>query len=261
MIRLIATDMDGTLLKDNKTVSNEIYEVMNKMFERNIYFCAASGRQYQSLLALFESNEHTFFIAENGAYVVYQGKELYSSIIEPILVRDILHTIDTIGHAEAMLCAKQCSYTTNPITAKVMSDTRFHYNIKLVESLYEVKEDIIKVSMVEQKGMEGRSYEKLIELLGERAKMAVSGYNCIDIVNKGVSKGTAIEMIQKQYKIDFEETMVFGDNYNDVEMFQKAYYSYAMKNAQEAVQKQARFITGYNNENGVINEIKNRLNL
>ena len=53
-------------------------------------------------------------------------------------------------------------------------------------------------------------------------EIAVSGFDCIDIVNKGVSKGNAIEILQKKWNIMPEETMTFGDNYNDIEMLQQA---------------------------------------
>ncbi len=259
MIKLIVSDMDGTLLNDEKVVDREIFEVIPQLKEKNIHFMAASGRQYPSLLTLFqEHKKDVVLIAENGAFVVHDNKELYSSVMEKDLVHYCLEEIGKIEQTEAILCAKYISYTTDPETYRIMSSPKFHYKIKLVDSLYDVKEDIIKVSFVDmaKTGAEVNSFARLLPLVKERAEIAVSGFNCVDIVNKGVSKGTAIEAIQKEWGISTEETMAFGDNYNDVEMLWRAKYSFAMENAEAGVKKHARFIAGSNNEGGVVKEIR-----
>ncbi|MBQ8734271.1 MAG: HAD hydrolase family protein, partial [Anaerotignum sp.] len=69
-------------------------------------------------------------------------------------------------------------------------------------------------------------------------------------------KGTAVEALQDLWGIAPEETMVFGDQYNDVDMFDRAYYSFAMADAVEGVKKKARFIAGSNNEGGVVKAIR-----
>ena len=84
----------------------------------------------------------------------------------------------------------------------------------------------------------------------------VSGKLWVDINNKGVNKGYALEKIQKDENISFEETMVFGDYLNDLEMMGKAYYSYAMENAHDDLKKVSRFIAKSNNNNGVVEAIK-----
>ena len=77
MIKLIATDMDGTLLNSKNEIQDGFYEVFNKLEEKGIIFAAASGRQYYNLLKRFEGIEDKMmFIAENGTFVVYKGKEL-----------------------------------------------------------------------------------------------------------------------------------------------------------------------------------------
>ena len=69
------------------------------------------------------------------------------------------------------------------------------------------------------------------------------------------NKGYALEQIQKDENISFEETMVFGDFYNDIEMLQKAYYSFVMENANEDMKQYGNFIAKRNRENGVIQAI------
>ena len=84
----------------------------------------------------------------------------------------------------------------------------------------------------------------------------------MDITNIKSSKGNAVALVQQKLGITPEETLVFGDYYNDLTMFDKAYYSYAMKNAPYDVKSHARFVTNYENgENGVIRTIKELLDI
>ncbi len=259
MIKLVVSDMDGTLLDDRKQIDPDIYGILRQLKEKKIRFMVASGRQYPSLLSLFHAHKRdVVIIAENGAYVTYDGEELYSSIMKKDFVKYSLDCIGKMSNVEPMLCARNVSYTTNPKTYEIMKSDKFKYQMKLVDNLYEVQDEIIKVSMLDydKNGAEGNSFAFLKPFLYQKAEIAVSGFNCVDIVNKGVSKGTAIEAMQKRWGISMEETVAFGDNYNDLEMLQRAGYSFAMANAEPGVQKIARFITGSNNEGSVVKEIR-----
>ena len=78
----------------------------------------------------------------------------------------------------------------------------------------------------------------------------------IRITAKNINKGVAIREIQELLGINYEETVVFGDYLNDLEMMESGYYSYAMKNAHDDLKKVARFIAKSNDENGVVEAIK-----
>lgn len=83
-----------------------------------------------------------------------------------------------------------------------------------------------------------------------------SGSTCFDICKLGGTKKQGINVLQEMFNVGFDETMVFGDHMNDLEMMSSAYYSYAMKNAEDDVKKNARFIAGTNDDDGVVNVIK-----
>lgn len=77
MIKLIISDMDGTLLNNNDEIHTDFEEILKDLTSRGILFCVASGRQYYNLLDKFrEVQEQIVFVAENGTYVVYKGEEL-----------------------------------------------------------------------------------------------------------------------------------------------------------------------------------------
>lgn len=256
MIKLIACDMDGTLLHDDKTFNPEIFELIFKLYEKGCYFAAASGRQLNSLKNVFSPvKDNMIYIAENGTFVYYKGEEIYSNFLNKDSVKRILDVV-TRFEIIPMLCGKYCSYTNNEKFVKILQSSKFFYNTKFVDNLYDVNDDILKVSIDDRKGIEENTFNEIYPQLSNMFEATVSGFTCMDFVNKGVSKGTAIELIQQKFNIKPEETLVFGDNYNDTEMFKFAKYSYAMENASDGVKAQANFIAKNNNNDGVIEEIK-----
>lgn len=90
----------------------------------------------------------------------------------------------------------------------------------------------------------------------DRLQVTVADYLWLDIMDKGVNKGSAIRKIQDLLDIKFEETMVFGDYLNDLEMMESAYHSYAMDNAHKELKKVSRFIAKSNDDDGVIFQIR-----
>ena len=85
MIKLIATDMDGTLLNSNNEIHNDFYDVFSTLKEKEIIFAAASGRQYYNLVEKFKDiKDDMMFIAEYGTFVVYKGKELIFNSLDII---------------------------------------------------------------------------------------------------------------------------------------------------------------------------------
>ncbi|MDD4843352.1 MAG: HAD family hydrolase [Anaerotignum sp.] len=258
MIKLIVSDMDGTLLDDKKNIDTDIYKLLPKLRDEGIRFVVASGRQYPSLKKHFDQHiKDVVVIAENGAFVVDNGKEL---LVEPMAEKKVNHCLDTIftlKGVEPLLCAKYCSYTRSTALLELLSSPLFQYEMRLIEDLYHVEDDIIKVSMISHEGETAEAcYKKLRPQLDEGLNLVISGDTCLDTGLNGVTKGTAVGALQKMWGVTPEETIVFGDQYNDVEMFKQAYFSYAMEGATEGVKKFARFQAGSNNKGGVVKAIR-----
>lgn len=259
MIRMIATDMDGTLLTDKKEMHPDTFRLVKKMKKEGMLFAAASGRQCSSLLYMFDAvKEDVYFISDNGAYVYYQGEIVSSSAMDREVVQGLLDAAEEMENTEVIVCGMKHAYITDHRRLAVMRK-KFHYDIEYIENLKHVQEDIIKVSFLDKQNVFQNSLKMLLPHFKDKAELTVSGFDCLDIVAKGVSKGNAILEIQKKCGISAEETAVFGDNENDISMFPTAYYSYAMENASEKVRKKARFLTGKNNDHAVILEMKRLL--
>ncbi len=257
MIKLIASDMDGTLLDESGKIPGEFYDMYKTLKSKDIVFAAASGRQYYTLARdLQKIKDEIVFIAENGTFVVHQSKELYSCFLEWDMVKEIVETGRKIEGAEVVLCGKKSAYIEKDYKKFNEIVEIFYARCEVVDDLLNVDDDILKVSICDFKGSAANSNKVLYPLYKDRLSVIISGEMWLDIINNKASKGEAMKYIQKKLNITPEETMAFGDYFNDVEMLQNAHYSYAMENAPEGVKKHARFIAKSNKENGVVKAIR-----
>ena len=256
MIKLIASDMDGTLLNEEGKINEEFFEVFKKLKEKNIIFAAASGRQYYNLLKRFEKiSDDIMFIAENGTFVVYKGKEILVNSLNKEVAIDLIKIGRTVENAYVILCGKKSAYIEKNDERLIEQTKKYYERYEIVDDLTKVEDDVLKVTICDFSGSEFNSNNYYKEYW-DKLQVTVSGEIWLDITSKGVNKGVAIEKIQEMLKITSKETMVFGDYLNDLEMMGKAYYSFAMENAHDDLKKVSRFIAKSNSENGVVQAIK-----
>lgn len=256
MIKLIATDMDGTLLNEKNEIHKDFYSVFEELREKEIIFAAASGRQYYNLLKKFENiKDNMMFIAENGTFIVYKGKELLVNGLNKEIAIELIKIGRTIEDSYVILCGKKSAYIENSDERLIKQTEKYYERYKIVEDLTEVEDEFLKVTICDFKGSECNS-NAYYDSYRDKVQVTVSGELWLDMTAKGVNKGVAINKIQELLNIKYEETMVFGDYLNDLEMMSSAYHSYAMENAHEDLKKVARFRAKSNKENGVVQAIK-----
>ena len=107
MIKLIVSDMDGTLVNDEKKIDENIYKILPKLKKMGTKFVVASGRQYPSLCKDFQ--EHTkdvVLCSENGAFIVDHGKELYARCMTQEQVKMSLDAAFAVEGMEPICCAR-----------------------------------------------------------------------------------------------------------------------------------------------------------
>ena len=259
MIKLIATDMDGTLLNSNNEIHNDFYDVFSTLKEKEIIFAAASGRQYYNLVEKFKDiKDDMMFIAENGTFVVYKGKELIINSLDIITAKELIEIGRNIPNSYVILCGKNSAYIEKSDKRLVEQTSKYYEKYKIVNDLTQVHDDILKVTICDFSGSEKNSINYFTDYK-EKVQITISGEIWLDIMAKGINKGVAISEVQELLNIDYNETMVFGDYLNDLEMMSSAYHSYAMANAHDDLKKAARFIAKSNDDNGVVQAIKKLL--
>ena len=252
-IRLVATDMDGTLLNSKHEIHESFFPVFRKLKDHGIIFVAASGRQYYNLAKTLEKvKDEVIFAAENGSYVIYRDEEIHIQAIDQDIVRNLIKIARDIPNTYPVICGKKKAYVES-------DEPEFINHLKLYFERYEIVEDLTKVeddqflkfTLCDLAGSEANSYPHYKQF-EESLQVKVSGPIWLDISHKQANKGKAMEVLQEKFGVSFEQTMVFGDYLNDLEMLEKGHYSYAMANAHPDIKKTARFIAKSNDENGVV---------
>lgn len=250
-VRMVVSDMDGTLLNSNHEVSTRFFELFEGLKERNILFAAASGRQYNSIVdKLHTIKNDILVIAENGGYVVHREEELLSTPMGKDKRTKVLDTLKNVPDMHPVLCGKRGAYLTNQSEAFVDLLRQYYSEFTIVDDLNEVEAEILKVAVYHFESSEQFIYPH-VKHLEDDLKVKVSGANWVDISSPNANKGFALEKMQQRYGISPEETMVFGDYNNDLEMLEKAKYSFAMKNAHANVFEVANYKTTSNDDYGV----------
>lgn len=251
-VKLIATDMDGTLLNAEKKLNPVFFHLFDQLKTKQVLFAAASGRQFFNLQnELSPVKEDVIFIAENGSYVVYKERELLVQDLDKDVVHDLVRTARKIPDAYTIVCGKQQAYIENT-DARFTEHVNMYYDRQMVvNDLLEVENDqFLKIAICDFRGSEQNSY-KWFRHLENELQVKVSGSLWLDLSHILANKGQAIKALQKEFNIGYNETMVFGDYLNDLEMMKEGYFSYAMENAHPAIKEAARFITASNDDDGV----------
>lgn len=253
MIRLVALDMDGTLLNTNNELPEDFFPwVKSHPMIRTVI---ASGRQYQTLRDnMSEIKDELTIIAENGGFV-YSGEELIYS--DPMKMENLKKVLDWISRKMGLVpivCARESAYISSKVSADIAKEASIYFHeLKVCDNLFEEasKDIVVKIAVF----VEGRKAEEnmpYMEQLDDDLAVVLSGDRWIDVSNRTVNKGNAIKAIQEKYGISFEESMCFGDYLNDVSLIKSCKESYCMANGHPALKELAKHITTSNDERGVM---------
>lgn len=261
MIKLIATDIDGTLLHSDHTLPEDLPALIQTLHAHNIVFSVASGRPYLTLKQSFEPlSPSILYIADNGSHVVYQGKEIAVHAIDNSIITELILITREISSAYSVVCTTNGAFVESADPAFLAELEKYYVKYTVVDDLTKLNERVIKYTVCDLNGAEEGSYPKFLPYK-KKLQLSVAGFVWLDCMQKGINKGTAIKEIQSLYHITPEESMAFGDYLNDLEMMQSVYYSFAMANAHEDLKKVSRFETYSNDDDGVTTKIREMCDL
>lgn len=250
-IKMVVTDMDGTLLNSKHEVSPFFFQLFQELKKKNILFVAASGRQYNSIVDKLQPiKDDIIIIAENGGFAMQRDKELLSTPLHAKHINKLLGILEGVEGAHPVLCSKYNAFLTNKSPEFVVKLKEYYTEFQILDSLSEFDGEIVKIATYHFDSSEKFLYPP-VQHLEKELKVKISGENWMDISDVNAHKGFALQKIQELHGIKPEETMVFGDYNNDLEMLALAHYSFAMENAHPNVLKAANYTTGSNDNLGV----------
>lgn len=238
MIRLIASDIDGTLLQNgSRELSSELFGLIERLSEKGVLFCAASGRQYPNLKQLFAPvSEKIAFIAENGALVM-KGNQTVS--VESMPQKQSLMLIEEIlsrTGCEVQVSGKEQVYISPRNPQFIEHIQNFVKNkAVLCEDFSKIEEPFLKISIMMMDGIDDETLDYFSRNWAGTFNVALSGSCWIDFTVSNKADGLAA--LCNETGISLSETAAFGDNYNDMEMLHMAKYAWAMSKADDAIQR------------------------
>jgi len=275
-IKLIATDMDGTLLNGSRAVSKENILAIREAEEAGIEVIVATGRDYtEAIYPLKEAGLRIPLICVNGADLRREDGQI---IHQQTLSMDQFKQINQILTEEKVyfeIYTSKGAYTNDDkqgldlVVDLLLTTGEFHsydeamqlaekrfqdgsvnrtsdYQTLLEQSQY----DLFKILAFSKDDIRRERAKKRIEKEMDLS-ISASAKDNLEITHKHATKGKALEIMAKEYGIDLAQTMVIGDNYNDVSMMKKAGYSVAMGNAEAEIQNLCDHVTKPNSEDGV----------
>lgn len=256
MIRLIAADMDGTLLDSRKRLPEGFFNVLEKLKSEHIHFAVASGRQYYNLLKFFPSADELFFLSENGAVIFEGRKNIFISEIAENSLPEIVNAIRETDGVYPVVCGLDSAYIEDTEPFFLRNAEMYYERLEIVPDVLSAakKDRICKIAAFDARRAEEYTYPLMKKFSGE-FMVSLSGQMWVDLMNHGINKGTGIRFLQKRLHVAENETMAFGDYLNDCQMMQACGFSFAMANAHPELKKICSRQTDSNDENGVLNAI------
>ncbi len=250
-VKLVVTDMDGTLLNSKHEVSSRFFNLFSEL-KNHIHFVAASGRQYHSITHKLNAiKDDITIIAENGGFAKQGDQEFMVTNLSKEKVHYLIPLIRKISGAYTVLCGKNSAYIETKDQRFISFFDEYYFKYEIVDDLTKITTDeFLKIAIYHFESSEQYLYPTF-KHLDDDVLIKVSGQNWLDISHPDANKGYALKHLQEKLKITKEETMVFGDYNNDIEMLKLAHFSYAMKNAIPKVKEVARYETESNDEQGV----------
>ncbi|WP_454050717.1 Cof-type HAD-IIB family hydrolase [Cellulomonas sp. Marseille-Q8402] len=258
-VRLIVSDMDGSLLDERGRVPDGLWPLLDEMDRRGITFVPASGRQYANLRSLFgDRGAGLVYIAENGAYVAQHGADLSTDPLPegeaPVVIQRVRDLAAAGGDVGMVLCGQRAGYIERGDGAFAEHARRHYAWLEQVDDLTAVDDVVLKIAVFDFGAVEERTAPAFADLAG-RLRVVVSGQHWLDVMSPAADKGHALARVQERLGVTPEQTMAFGDYLNDVGLLAGARWSVAMDNAHPDVRAGARYVAPANSRNGVVRTI------
>lgn len=245
MLKLIASDIDGTLLPEGgKTLNPEIYDIILELKKHHIQFVAASGRQLSSMQLLFAPiADQISYICENGAICMHEGQLYITCEFERDFATRIIEKVEKMPNCKLAISTPKTQYikSGDPDFYEYMSK-HLNYHTTPIDSFQDIKEPIIKLAFWNSVNNE-ESLLHARSIFEKEIRVVTSGNQWIDFIPFHANKGTALKFLLEKINLTPDEAISFGDQQNDIEMLDYTKTSYVMAHSKPEIQAHATHIT------------------
>jgi len=254
--KLIAIDLDGTLLNNDLKISSRAAAAIQAAERKGVRVTLCTGRMYTS------ASRYAQELGLNIPLVTYNGALVRNSFDHEVLyernlpLEEARHVVEVCREFDCQLNV----YVDDKLYVERNNDWAKRYARKVKVPLNEVDDllDFIKMSPIKilAMGEEGVLYKIRKRLADRKIYITRSHSYFLEMLNPEATKGKGLAAVVKKLAIDKKNVMAIGDNENDIEMFKYAGYSVAMANADDYIKTYVDYITKNNNDDGVAEAIE-----
>ena len=285
-MKAIIMDMDGTLLNAEEQISKDTLDTLIELEKQGVVLILASGRSYMRLVPYAQQlkmDVYGGYLLEVDGIAIYDMKENQRHILKQMNLSEIEEVFSYLMslNCESMACFDDGMFDYFPESIRQikknlrekyevpedfpwtagpwawLADMRKGYpNIHYIQDVHEIYGPINKIQLMQEEDQLAVIYKNLKKRYKGKFEIFRTCPRQLEILPLGYSKGKTLSYLMQQNGWEKEDVVAFGDGENDVSMFGVVEYSFAMKNAKEFVQQQARFVTDSNNEDGIAKALK-----
>ena len=263
MIKLVASDLDGTIIDSNNKIYKNNFDAIKTINENNIDFVICTGKTYPIIKGLCSKFDAKYGIFGNGNQIMdlRTGEEIYKRLLSKEDINTCLdiakaHNLHVHLYTDKEIITEQLLYmdlrnynlsksSKSELEIKIISDIKKYFNsnnvdvftlvISNVDSLSDVKKEILGKANVSVMsiGKRGKYKDKVID----------KEYEYLSITPKGISKSAALGILGSYINVNKSEMMAIGDNMNDIDMVKDSGVGVAVANAYDELKEVAKYTT------------------
>ena len=252
-IKLIVTDLDNTLLRNDKTISEYSSDVFKRVRNKGILTAFATARDFRFVTEFISPASGIIpdiIISDNGALARYNCKDLYRKLI-PAKTANLLM---------AQFKLVRCVSTDKAyyLSGDYSND---HWSINKKETILSDKIDYVEEDVFYIDGDIGNSFLSMIDIYPEIRAVTYSDVELVTIVHREATKLNALNAVKSALNIDSDNIAVFGDDYSDIEILSNFKTGIAVENAISECKAAANYFCGHSDEDGVAHWIEENIML
>ncbi|MBK4714806.1 MULTISPECIES: Cof-type HAD-IIB family hydrolase [Tenebrionibacter/Tenebrionicola group] len=262
-VKMIAVDMDGTFLNDDKRYNRARFLTQYaRMKEQGIRFVVASGNQYWQLISFFpEIASEIAFVAENGGWIVCEGEDLYNGALSRDQYATMVDHLLTLPDVEIIAAGKEKGWTLRRYNDSFhRMAAKYYHRLERVDDFFTIDDTFFKFALNLPDNRLQQTMRDLQKKLGDIMVPVTSGHGSIDLIIPGLHKANGLRILQQRWGIEDREVLAFGDGGNDTEMLCQAGFGFVMANAPDNIRALTCYEAPHNNQEGVLEIIEKALN-
>ena len=257
--RLLIFDMDGTSIDDSGNLNKYTAEAMRIMEREKIPFMIATGRSPGGVRPFQQKHDfNCAMVLHNGSLTILGDEIIHSEGISKAEAKKILTFIDSLGFETSVNIHSYDDWIVRDKGSKLnLREEKLTLEISRQGTIDTLEHDIIhKIFCIFEDFDATIEFQKLLRAEFPDYYIVESAQDRVELMKKGINKLVGIKAALRHLGFKLEDTVVFGDNYNDLEMIEAAGISFAMGNAVQALKDKADYVIGDNNGTAILETLR-----